>query len=78
MIEKASKSAGESNIMLSLFEGLLVRMIVTVSALNLAIWYGIQKKPNKVGTVILLGTIVLLISLTIQIWFVVVVVRYKV
>jgi hypothetical protein len=65
--------------MLSLFEDLLVRMIVTVSALNLAIWYGIQKKPNqmKAGTVILLGTIVLLISLTIQIWFVIVV-RYKV
>jgi hypothetical protein len=63
--------------MLSLFEHLLVRMIVTVSVLNFAIWYGIQKKPNRVGTYILLGTIVLLISLTIQIWFVIVV-RYKV
>jgi hypothetical protein len=65
-------SARENNIMLSLFEELLVRMIVTVSALNLAIWYGIQKRPNEFGRIILFGTIVLLISITIQVWFVVV------
>ena len=64
--------------MSSLFVDLLVRVIVTVSALNFAIWYGIKKRPNlkflqnRVGTIILLGTIVLLISLAIQIWFVVV------
>jgi hypothetical protein len=63
--------------MMSLFHDLLVRMIVTVSILNFCIWYGIQKKPNESGRIILLGTIVLLISITIQIWFVVVV-RYKV
>jgi hypothetical protein len=62
----------------SLFEDLLFRMIVTVSVLNFAIWYGIRYgirgkgKPSQVGTVILLGTIVLLISIVIQIWFVVV------
>jgi hypothetical protein len=59
--------------MLGLFEGLLVRMIVTVSVLNFAIWYGIQKKPNQSKQLFLLGTIVLLISIAIQIWFVVVV-----
>lgn len=70
-------SSRESNIMLNLFEDLLVRMIVTVSVLNFCIWYGIrygiQRRPNKkygYGTIILLGTIVLLISITIQIWFV--------